>query len=100
MSQPAVSMGSWPQTKGRPMSRDIPSRGALEVAEWQSWWGDVEYRNEVSGESAIALNHTVQPPFPASRGPCLGVRVRSKSGPQRGDGGSENPVVEFEDVVA
>lgn len=32
------------------MSRDAPSRGALDVSDWQSWWGDVDFRNEESGE--------------------------------------------------
>ena len=32
------------------MSNEAPSRSALEVADWLSWWGDVEFSNEKSGE--------------------------------------------------
>lgn len=32
------------------MSREASSHLAVEVADWQSWWGDVEFRNEESGE--------------------------------------------------
>jgi len=33
------------------MSREASSNRALEVADWQSWWGDVEFRHEESGET-------------------------------------------------
>ena len=32
------------------MSRDVSTRGAPDVVDWQSWWGDVEFVNEESGE--------------------------------------------------
>ena len=32
------------------MSHEAPSRSALEIMDWHSWWGDVEFSNEASGE--------------------------------------------------
>lgn len=32
------------------MAHEIASRSAVDIARWQEWWGDVEFRNEESGQ--------------------------------------------------